>query len=182
MKKNLTHMVYFALDSFIVFIILIFISCTGGNNDSIPISNLGGRVNSAGYPDVSGNYSFITGEISYTCSKGSSGTSPPIAINFIMAQTDNQLSANISELPTGFTIIDGSELAGYIQKTGKFTMDQNLTVTIDSIPGSNVITYNISGNFHFSGWAGDYTYNVFNDYSNDTCTYTTTFTGDYISP
>jgi hypothetical protein len=182
MKTNLAHIVISTLDSFIVFIILILISCTGGSNDSIPISNLGGKVNAAGYPDVTGNYSFNTGEISYTCSKGNSGTSPPVALNFTITQIDNQIYAYNYVTPPGFTFIDTGVMTGYIEKTSKFAMNQNVTATIDSILGSNVITYNISGSVNFSGWAGDYTYNVFNDYSNDTCTYRTTFTGDYISP
>ena len=177
--KNLTPII---ISTFYSFIILISISCTGGTNDTIPITNLGGNVNPAGYPVVAGNYSFKTDEIFFTCSKGNSGTIPPLVTYFAIAQTDNQLFGNFSEPPAGFTFIDYSYMTGNIEKTGKFTMNQNVTATIDSIPGSNAITYNISGNFHFSEWAGDYSYDVFNDYSNDTCTYTTTFTGDYVSP
>ena len=182
MKKNLRHILVSSLNSFSAFIILIFIliGCAGDSNDSIPISNLGGKVNAAAYPDVSGIYSFNTGEISYTCSKGNSGTSPPLAIDFAVEQTANQLIAYISEPPSNFTIIDGTEITGYIDKAGKFSMNQNLTATIDSIPGSNIVSYNYSGSFNFSGWVGDYTYTVFNDQTNDTCTYKTTFTGEYV--
>jgi hypothetical protein len=179
MKKHLNQIIIFAFYSFIV---LTSISCNYGTNDSIPITNLGSNVNAAGYPEVTGNYSFTTGEISYTCIKGNSGTVAPLLTDFLITQESNQLSAGVYNVnpPTNIIVIDDSPLTGNIEKTGRFIINKTITAKIDSIPGTNIITYNISGNFNFSVWRGDYVYTVFNDDSNDTCTYTTTFTGDYI--
>jgi hypothetical protein len=180
MKKNLLRFIMSTSCSLMAFVFLILISCSG-STDSIPLANLGGKVNASGYPDVAGNYSFNTDAISYTCAKGGSGTSSPLAQNYAITQTDNQLSATYSALPAGVTLTESSDMNGAIEKTGNFVMSQTVTATIASISGSNVITYHISGNFNPYGWTGYYTYDIFNNYSNDTCTYKTTFTGDYVS-
>jgi hypothetical protein len=178
MKNDHNHRNISAFYSLIFFIV---ISCSSGSSDSIPITNLGGKINAAGYPDVAGNYSFNTDTLTYTCAKGASGTIPPLTATYLITQTKNQLSGKNSSPPAGMTFTEDSNMNGTIEVAGKFIMDQNATATIASVPGSNTIKYTLVGHFYFSGWAGDYTYTVLNSDSNDTCTYKTTFTGDYVS-
>lgn len=164
---------------------LFIIGCGGGGGDSSSQSSTwGGKVNGAGYPDVAGNYSFITDTISYTCNNGESGKSAPVALNFAITQTDNRLVAkglSPVEIP-GVTIIQSNDMAGNIEKTGSFIMNRMIIMTINTMPGTNTISFNLNGQFTTSGWGGDYTFVQFNNYYNLTCNSRTTFKGDYVSP
>ena len=123
--------------------------------------------------NVSGNYSLITSAISASCTDGSSDTLP--AISLIRAVTHNNqefvLSGGSSSVP-GITVLEADPLSGVVQASGKFVGTSVILAQIDGIEGNVTVSYNLSGYFNDSGWAGDYEYSIYYQ-----SYYSTTFEG-----
>jgi len=150
---------------------------SGNSTNTIPL-------NAAGFPNVAGNYSFNTKDVSYSCTDGSSGTNTPIALNFTVSQTDNTLTltqtGSTGTIP-GFTVTSITAAAGNVQKNAQFIINQSATATSTLIPGTLSVTYNTTGTFTTTGWSGTYKYSLYSAAYNATCNFTTTFTGDKIA-
>lgn len=159
----------------------------GGGDASAPASSWTGPVNASGFPDVAGKYALNTSTVSYTCTNGSSGTIAPLALNLDVTQNVNQLSisnpaATASMLGSGFTLTSTTGTTGNVERNGHYILNQTLIGTLSSFSGTFTINYNLTGYFSMTGWSGNYQYIIYNDYDRITCTYTTPFTGDYVSP
>lgn len=160
----------------ILILSIILTACGGG--DSSPTST-----NSSGFPDVAGRYSFNTGSVSFSCSDGSTGTNPAIALNFDVTQNANVITlanTNASGNIPGITIIDSTDSAGNVQENSSFIVTQIATANIDGISGTVNINYNVTGSFTSSGWSGTYTYTA-SSASFGSCRFTTSFTGSKIT-
>jgi len=157
--------------------ILSLIGCGGGGGHHSPTFTT---------PDVSGLYSFKTGNVNGQCSDGSSGTNPPIELTLAVLQSGDNLTLtnqtyqlNPGDSLGGFTIVSSTIPEGNIQSNGSFRITSQTTVLIDGISGESIINYFLEGNFSNTGWNGDYKYIVHT--SIGSCTFTTTFTGDKLS-
>lgn len=157
-------------------------SSGGGGSSEESTPTWDGPVNSDGYPEVAGTYPFTTKSISMSCSDGSSDTFSAIAFNVTVTQSANKVSLESDATITpGLTIIETTGTTGNIETSGTFIATQTSTVTIDGVIGNITLSYNISGTFTTSGWAGNYKYTAFFQSYSLSCTYTTTYSGNKLS-
>lgn len=142
-------------------------------------------LNGSGYPNVSGEYSFLTGKIKGDCTDGASVSFPPISFNLTISQSVNKITfvdSDTSEFGTpGWTFIEKTPLTGNVQKDKSFVATSQGIAVIDGVEGKVTVSYNLNGKFSPDGFSGNYTYSVFAQYYKTTCTYTTTFSGDKIT-
>jgi len=174
-----------ALSILSFFGILLITACGGGGSgggDENSTPTWGGPVNSSGYPEVAGLYSFKTGSISVSCTDGSSDTLSAIAFNITVTQTDNKISfqSDAGDTP-GITITETSGTSGNIETDASFIVTQTSTATVDGIAGNITLNYNLSGAFSTSGHSGTYKYSAYFQSYYITCTYTTSFSGSKLS-
>jgi len=162
---------------------LILLSCNKDDITEPELTGWQGQFNSSGYPNVIGEYSFVTKEFTGNCSDGSGGKSPAISFNLIINQEKNQLtfSQKNPQPSVGMTVLESTALDGTIDKEGKFVANQYTVVTMTGIVGNVNLHYNITGSFKPNSWTGDYKYTATFLSYNGSCTYTTSFTGDKIS-
>ena len=164
---------------YIISILTIILSaCSSGGGDSSPAST-----NSSGYPDVAGRYSFNTGTFNISCSDGSTGTNPAIALNFDVIQNANVITlvnTNAAGGIPGITFIDSTDATGNVQTNSSFIITQITTANIDGISGTVNLNYNQTGSFLSNGWRGTYTYTA-SSVSLGSCTFTASFTGSKIT-
>ena len=156
-------------------VIIFLAACGGGGGSTTPT-----ETNSSGFPEVAGRYSFNTSNFSVSCSDGSTGTNPPVALNIRVSQTENSLLLeNLSIGPgvPGITIISANNAQGNIQKDSSFIINQIIIADINGI-GRTTLNYSWTGNFSSSGWSGTYRYS--STFGLDSCTFISTFTGDRI--
>ena len=164
---------------FITSILTIILSaCSSGGGDSTPTST-----NPSGFPDVAGRYSFNTSTFNISCSDGSTGTNPAIALNFDVIQNVNVITlvnTNAAGGIPGITIIDSTDTTGNVQTNSSFIITQITTANIDGISGTVNLNYNTTGSFSSNGWSGTYTYTA-SSASLGSCTFTGSFTGTKIT-
>ena len=160
----------------IVSILAIFVSaCSSGSNDST-------STEASNFPNVAGRYSFNTSAFSFSCSDGSTGSNPPIAVNFDVSQNVNEivlLNVNSGGNFPGITFIDSTDLAGNVQANYSFIATQIATANVDGIRGTVNLKYTLEGDFSSNGWSGTYTYSASSP-SLGSCTFTATFNGSKI--
>ena len=156
-------------------IITIFLSSCGSDSDTA-------TNNSSGYPDVAGRYSFNTSTFNISCSDGSSGTNPAIALNFDVTQNANVITlvnTNAAGGIPGITFLESTDATGNIQTNSSFIITQIATATFDGISGIVNLSYNQTGSFTSTGWSGTYTYTA-TSATLGSCTFTASFTGSKI--
>jgi hypothetical protein len=139
--------------------------------------------NSSGYPNVAGKYSFLTGDIYAECTDGSSDKLVPTSFNAIVTQSENVLTVYNAEgdieIP-GMTVIDRKDMKGNVEKDASFNLNSVITVTIDGFSGVQTVTYYMNGHFTSTGWYGNYEFSIFFPDYQETCNFTTVFSGDEI--
>lgn len=165
-----------------LFILFALVAC-GGGGDSSPQTSGGGtwRVNAAGYPDVAGVYSCNVVAGSAVCTDGSTGAYPPLAMNFRVTQSNNQVTLfNTSSAgpPAGTTVLWSDNFNGNVDLDGNFVIDQNVIMRTITDPGNFTLTYTFTGAFDPNGWAGTYQLTAYSDFYRVSCTYTSQFTGN----
>lgn len=149
-------------------------SCgSGGEVDNQPEDT-----NTAGYPDVAGRYSFNTSDFDVSCFDGSTGTNPPIALDLVIYQTGNAIRMEPFVFSSSdIRAMDSTDPQGHVQKDSTFNVNLYITNDSDSL-GTYTINYTWTGNFTSNGWNGSYRYSM--GIGLDSCTFTSTFTGDKV--
>jgi hypothetical protein len=155
----------------------------GGDGDQGTV-DWKGTFNAAGFPEVEATYSFVPGEISFSCSNQAQGLISGEAIILELLQWENELWAVNAEAGTepGTTIIDNSTLSGTIETDGRFAMTQWIIYTYadqDGAISTYTIDYELQGLFTIAGWSGDYRFSIFNDAV--TCDYSSRFIGELLA-
>lgn len=156
----------------------VLVGCGGGGDSSAPLP-----LGNSGFPEVSGRYSFNTGQVRMVCTDGSRATNPALALNFDVDQNANEitLSSTVSVGATpGLTVTNSSVAAGNVRPNSSFIVNQFAVARIDNVSGEVNISYNISGSFNQGGWSGSYSYNISSS-SSGACDFTTAFSGTKIS-
>lgn len=164
--------------------LLILMSCGGGDYSTPQPIAWTGSVNSAGYPDVTGFYSFNAAAGETVCSDGSKEANPPMAMNFQAIQVNNQvllINTASAGLPAGWTVLSGDNLDGNVDPVGNFTIDQHIIIKIASSLGNNTFIYTIAGTFNPGGWTGTYQASIHNDFYKVSCSYSAPFSGGKIA-
>ena len=163
---------------YIISILTIILSaCSSEGGDSTPAPT-----NLSGFPDVAGRYSFNTDTFNISCSDGSTGTNPAIALNFDVIQNVNVITLVNTDATggiPGITFIDSTDTTGNVQTNSSFIVTQIATADIDGISGTVNVNYNLTGSFSSNGWSGAYTY-IASSAPSGSCTFTTLFTGTKI--
>lgn len=165
----------------IVFSLLALIACGGGGGSDPPAASWTGPVNAAGYPDVAGPYSFNVAAGKTICSDGSSQSQSPLAMNFVVSQTNNQILLKNTvplNIPVGWTILQKDDFGGNVDLLGNFIANQHISATDASTPGTNSLTYTATGLFTQNGWSGTYQLTLYNAFYKQSCTATAAFQGD----
>jgi hypothetical protein len=131
--------VNYALKSFaIASLILLLNACnsSGGSDDTSSNSCNPGE----GIPNVCGDYSYTTSDISYSCTDGATGT---VAGNDTAQQVTIALNGNVitfqdsdKELPiSGVTTLSDTGTSGTLSEDGSFTAERQLVVKFDQLEG-----------------------------------------------
>ena len=163
---------------FIIASALAVSACGGGGGGGSPPST-----NSSGFPDVAGRYPLNTSSFNVSCSDGSAGTNPPIALNLDVTQSVNAIRLTNTSSGGGapsITIIESTSMTGNVETNASFITNQHATANLDGISGIVRLNYNITGNFSSNGWSGTYKYTASSS-SLGTCTYTASFSGTKIT-
>ena len=168
-------------NSGIILFVGLLSSCGGGGGDAAPVATA--PANSSGFPSVAGRYSFNTGTFNFTCSDGSTGTNPALALNVDVTQNANALtlvSTSAGSSTPGLTVIDSTGTTGNVAADSSFILNQTTTANITGISGTVVLSYNQTGSFTSSGWSGTYTYSA-SSASFGSCTYVASYTGTKVT-
>jgi hypothetical protein len=171
----------------LVMLLMLVAGCGGGGggDQAAPQQNdWKGPLNAAGYPEVQGVYSIVTGERSYTC-----GTDPVVrklpgvSMSLQVEQSEDQLLAFNQETVADLTItvIDFTDLAGSIVTSGLFNLAQTVNYTVAGYEGTFTVDNELDGQFTVVGWSGDYRYTVANDHTKITCKYISQFSGERLA-
>jgi hypothetical protein len=166
-----------------IFLLTLVAGCGGGGGgDQAPgIIDWEGTYNDAGFPEVAGVYSFVSGERSYTCgSDPFVRTLPGVNMILRVLQSEDQLRAENqgTDSDPDYTIVDFTELAGSIETDGYFALAQTVVYTVEGFEGQFTVENELKGLFTVSGWNGDYRYSVSNDLTETTCNYSSRFSGE----
>jgi len=168
--------VKFINTSILVILALLLTACGGGGGSSDSGGGSGGET-ASGFPDVSGNYSFTTSRIDYTCSDNSAGSVPALSLNLGVIQDNSMLRVPQAAPVPGLEILDDPGLSGNVATDGSFVMQKDVRAYIEVVDSQASVTYSLSGDFSSNGWSGDYEYSVVLDDLMLACTYVSTFTG-----
>ena len=159
----------------LLFSVLLLTACLGKD------SNDEDREGLKKVKNITGEYSFITSAISYSCTHGFSGTSPAMLTSTKITHTDNEIEFyNFEKFPAENILLHPTKnITGVIEPSGKFTMTHSAPITITDTPalGLREVTINIEGYFNDSGWDGTYRYTLFLRDLKESCEYETTFEG-----
>ncbi|MDH5230927.1 MAG: hypothetical protein OEY38_12745 [Gammaproteobacteria bacterium] len=169
--------------SAILLITTILIGCgVAKNNEEADIEAWSGKFNAAGYPDIDGDYAFITVNIGYRCSDESTGTSEPISFNISVLQDANEITIpnRTDDLP-GLTILEQTEATGLVEKSGAFSATKSAIIHIAALDDDVTYQYSQNGDFTPSSWSGNYKFTAIIPKYQLSCKYSTTFRGDKIA-
>jgi hypothetical protein len=158
--------------------------CGGGGGGDQGSGTIGwdGPLNLAGYPAVAGDYSLVPGEVSYSCSDGTKGKFAGEIMHLQLLQLDDELEAfNLDEtIDPDLTIVDLTELTGFIETDGRFTMAQTIVYELAGHAGRFTVEHDLAGTFKVSGWSGEHWYTIGNDATARTCSYSSRFSGELL--
>lgn len=170
---------------FLLMIIFALFSCSKDSNPTKP-EEWQGNLNSYGFPDISGTYSFTTNQFNWKCSDGSVGSTPAVSFNLSVVQLDGNtlqcFNTDTTSTPqAGYTLISSSGLKGTVEKAEGNIADFLLSSTViynvvtSTYVGEMTINNNIDGEFTNNSWEGNFTYTM--HVRNGSCEYSTTFRG-----
>ncbi len=176
MKKSMWWLVV----SLMVAVGLVACGGGGGDSSSSPTQQWNGPVDGSGYPVVAGTYAFTTGTVTMKCSDNSTGTGPALSMNVIVSQSQNAITLTQANpiVPAGLTITSQTPMAGTVDTSGNFVMNESLVATLNGVPGDINVSYNVTGTFSPTNWTGVYIYTAYFTAYNGSCTYATTFSGN----
>jgi hypothetical protein len=160
----------------VLMVLLVLAGCGGGGGSD---GGWTGPVTPSQYPDVQGKYTFVTAKGSYVCTDRSKGTVDPISNRVSIRQ--NGAALTFYEISTAGDELQDTQMTGTLTTSGAFTSSRETTGYIIGVPGTNTITYALSGLFTETGWSGDYTMVIYNNYIRGGCTSNATFTGTQFS-
>jgi hypothetical protein len=163
--------------------LMLIIGCGGGGgSDSTATQPSGwtGPVNTQGYPDVEGRYTFNTTKFTAICTDGSTGSQNALSQHVAIQQNVNALT--FYELTPQETIIrEDEQTTGNVDATGHFIAGRTMIAYIAGVLGKNTVIYNFVGAFTADGWSGILKMSVYNDYIKGGCTYQANFAGNQFS-
>lgn len=152
----------------------------GGGGGGEPYT---GPLNSSGYPDVAGYYSYLSQPSTTTCTNGYTADSSASSFNVIITQSVNSLSLSDDDTDdlVDMTINEINEMGGNVETNGDFIVTQSAVVTIDSSGLTVTMRITLDGRFTAEGWSGDdITTWSYHDYD-ISCENNRTFSGNKLS-
>ncbi len=163
----------------IIFSVLFLLAACGSGGGGAAYT---GPINSSGYPDVGGYYSFLSSSSTTTCTNGYTADSSPSSFNATVTQSVNSLSiSDDSDDSVGYTIVEVTEMTGNVETNGDFLTTQSAVITIDSSGITAIMYITLDGRFTAEGWSGEYiaTWSYY-DYD-ISCENNRTFSGNKLS-
>ena len=136
-------------------------------------------------------YAFISEQVNYVCSDGSTGTNPPVSMNLGVIVSGNEVSiardaeGREDQLNTlnlsGFESYNATDLSGLIQVDGNFVANQTASAVHSELDNIRV-GLSLTGKIGSKAWFGNYEYTLTISETSEFCDFSTTFSGKRQTP